>query len=271
MNADADPDESNGLARSARPGWGWSIATATLVVGIVAFFFPLAPFWTLWWLLALVLVLRLSPIGARWIETQRTALLADLVTHSAVVRHPRLVAVAVFVLPTLLAPGVIWDLSDPVDRWNGGALWAMAVFGFLVRTLVEELRRAGHRARWWITWLAATIAIGTAVLWGLPAHVRWDYCRPLLTDAVNRAVGDIDDGVRWCWDDAEVRVVDDEIRLYTDTIRDDGQPSDAGSGLVFSTDGSIVTAGGIRTLVDLGGGWYWFETGSPLRDYWFDG
>lgn len=258
------------------PGWGWSIASATLVVGLAAFFFPLAPFWTLLWLAALSLVLGLTPLGAKWVITQQSALLAD-VTHPALTRHPRLVAATVFVLPTLLVPGVAWDLSDPGQRWNGGALWAIAVFGFLVRTVVEELRAAGHRSRWWKPWLLITIVAGVMVLAGVPARARWAHCAPLLQAAVEAApsldrVDVSSEGTdRWCWTNADVRVVDGELRLYTGVDDAADAPVNAGEGIVFSPDGAIETAGGVRVLVALGDGWYWFETGSPVRNFWFDG
>lgn len=258
------------------PGWGWSLASATLVVGLAAFFFPLAPFWTLLWLAALSLVFGLTPLGAKWVITQQSALLAD-VTHPALTRHPRLVAAVVFVLPTLLVPGVAWDLSDPGQRWNGGALWAIAVFGFLVRTVVEELRAAGHRARWWKPWLAITIVAGVLVLAGAPARARWSHCAPLLRAAIEAAPSpemvdvSADSTDRWCWTDADVRVVDGEVRLYTDLDDAIDAPPNSGEGIVFSPDAAVESAGEVRVLVPLGDGWYWFETGSPVRDFWFDG
>lgn len=268
----ADP----ALRDTSHPGWGWSIASAALVVGLVAFFFPLAPFWSLFWLAGLTLVFALTPLGAKWVITQQSALLAE-VSHPVVTRHPRAVAVTVFVLPALLVPGVAWDLSDPGQLWNGGALWAIAVFGFLVRTVVEELRDSGHPARWWKPWLAVTIVAGTLALVGAPARLRWQHCAPLLRAAVDAAPSPDQVDVsaastdRWCWTDADVRVVDDQVRLYT--AFDDGAdaPPDAGEGMVFSPDRAIESAGDVRVLVDLGDGWYWFETGSPLRDFWFDG
>jgi uncharacterized membrane protein HdeD (DUF308 family) len=273
----SNPGSADTASRAeTHPGWGWSIASATLVVGLAAFFFPLAPFWTLLWLAALSLVFGLTPLGAKWVITQRSALLAD-VTHPALTRHPRLVAVVVFVLPTLLVPGVAWDLSDPGQRWNGGALWAIAVFGFLVRTVVEELRAAGHRARWWKPWLLITIVAGMLVLVGAPARARWAHCEPLLRAAVDAAPSleqvdvSTDATDRWCWTNADLRVVDGDLRLYTDIDDAADAPANAGEGIVFSPDRSVETAGGVRVLIGLGDGWYWFETGSPVRRFWFDG
>jgi hypothetical protein len=257
---------------SSRPGWGWAIASAALIVGLAAFFFPLAPFWTLLWLVALALVLALTPLGNSWVITQQSALLSEVGSHPFITRHPRLVAAAVFVLPMALAPGIAWDLSDPGQRWNGGALWAVAVFGFLVRTVVEELRRAGRPARWWKPWLALTLVLGGFVLVGGPARLRWAECDAAMTAA---ASGDRDFSAaatgRWCWDEAEVRDVDGTLRLYVGVDDSADAPPDAGTGLAYSPDGRIETAGGVRILIPLGDGWYWFETGSPVRRFWFDG
>lgn len=260
------------MTDSSRPGWGWAIASAALIVGLAAYFFPLAPFWTLLWLVTLVLLLRLTPLGHRWVITQQSALLSEVGTHPLITRHPRLVAVAVFALPVVLAPGIAWDLSDPGQRWNGGALWAMAVFGFIVRTVVEELRRSGRPARWWKPWLALTLALGGLVLVGGPARIRWAECDGPMTVA---ATTDLDFSReatgRWCWDGAEQRMVDGVLRLYVSTDDAPDAPPDSGEGLAFSPDGRITTSGGIRTLVPLGDGWYWFETGSPVHSFWFDG
>lgn len=245
---------------SHHPGWGWSIASASLVVGLVAFFFPLAPFWTLLWLAALTVLFGLTPLGERWVITQRSALLSDVVAHPSVSNHPRLVAAAVFIVPAVLVPGVAWDLSDPGQRWNGGALWGIAVFGFLVRSMVEELRSAGHRARWWFVWLALAIVLGGLMLVGAPGRIRWAYCESRMND-----------GGTLCWGDAARRVVGGDQRYYFDIDDSPGALPDAGEGLVYSPTRAIETAGVVRVLVPLGDGWYWFETGSPVRDFWFDG
>lgn len=260
------------MTPSRHPGWGWAIASAALIVGLVAFFFPLAPFWTLLWFTALVLLLGLTPLGERWVITQQSALLSEVGTHPFITRHPRLVAIGVFVLPALLSPGIAWDLSDAGQRWNGGALWAIAVFGFLVRTVVEELRRSGRPARWWTAWFAITLVLGGFMLVGGPARVRWSHCESVLTGAVTSTGGFSTDQLdRWCWPDADTRMVDGQLRLYTDTDDSPDAPVDSGSGLVYSPDAAIEHAGDVRVLVPLGDDWYWFETGSPVRDFWFDG
>ncbi|MFM7253267.1 MAG: hypothetical protein ACKO27_09420 [Ilumatobacteraceae bacterium] len=260
------------MTDDSRPGWGWAIASAALIVGLAAFFFPLAPFWTLLWLVALAVVLQLTPLGTRWVVTQQSALLSEVGTHPLITRHPRLVASAVFVLPAVLAPGIAWDLSDPGQRWNGGALWAMAVFGFLVRTAVEELRRTGHPARWWSSWLALTLVIGGFVLVGGPARARWAHCDAAMTAAARADLDFSADATgRWCWGDAVVRTVDGGLRLYVEVDDSPEAPADSGTGLAYSPDGTIETAAGIRALVPIGDGWYWFETGSPVRSFWFDG
>lgn len=262
------------MSDTRAPGWGWSLASATLVVGLVAFFFPLAPFWTLLWLVGLTALFALTPLGSRWVATQTAALLSDVAAHPVIGRHPRIVAVAVFVLPVVFTPGVAWDLSDPGQRWNGGALWAIAVLGVLVRSMVAELRSTGHRARWWQPWLVLTIVAGALMLVGLPARVRWAHCQPGLTAAVTGATTadevDISDD-RWCWSDAEVRIVAGDVRLYTEVDTSPTASPDAGEGIAYSPGRAIETAGSVRVLVPLGDGWYWFETGSPVRDFWFDG
>lgn len=273
-------------AAPPRPGWGWAIGSATLVVGFVAFFFPVAPFWAIVWWSALTALLGHTALGHRWVITERSGLLSEMAAHPWIARHPRLVTGAMFAAPALLVPGIVWDLSDAGQRWNGGALWAVAVFGFLARTGVEALRAAGHRARWWPLWVVLAVTIGGFVVVGGPARVRWAGCESALTAAVRTPARDDGDGVleandldlsagttrAWCWRDARVRIVDGEVRLYTAVGQATRSGVDApGEGLAYSPSGNILAAGGISRLVPLGDDWYWFETGTPLRNFWFDG
>ena len=94
----------------------------------------------------------------------------------------------------------------------------------------------------------------------------------MATVAAHQVVG-FDDAAagRWCWPDADARTVDGDLRLYTDVDDSPDAPADSGSGLVYSPTAAVEQAGNIRVLVPLGSDWYWFETGSPVRDFWFDG
>lgn len=252
-----------------RPSWWVCIASAAPVVGIMATLFPIAPLWTVAWFLGITLVLKFSPLGPRWLRFERSALLSGLVAHPAVLRHPRLTAFVAFAIPALLVSAVLVELSGPAYLWNAGVLWVSSLFGYLVWTVVVELRAAGHRVRWWNLWLAMTIITTVFILVGGPARTRWAYCKDQLTDAVEQGVPVSDSDVgRVCWPDATERVVDGQTRLYTSFYDEEGP--DAGEGLVYSPDGAIEMAGGLQLLIALPGGWYWFETGSPVHDFWLD-
>jgi len=256
-------------APTPRPGWGWSLASASLAVGFVAIFFPVAPFWCLVWLAIIALVLRLTPVGSRLVQRERSALLSGLAASPHVTERPRLVAVLAFLPVPIIAGSLAWDLSDPSDLWNGGILFVAAMFGFLVWTVVQELRGAGQPARWWAPWVVLTSLLGAFFLVGGPSRVRWAYCEDRLTRVV-AAGGDVTEANTGsaCWHDAVQREEDGQVRLYLEMGEPDGS---GGEGLVYSPDRSVEQAGGLRELIDLGGGWYWFETGSPVRSFWFDG
>ena len=262
----ADVVVDDGGAR--HPSWGVCIASAAPVVGLLSILFPLAPFWAIVWMLGIVLLLRFTPLGSRWLQTEKSALLSGFVAHPVILRHPRLTAVALFALPIVIVVAVMWQFSDPNYLWNGGVLWISSIFGYLAWTVAIELRAAGHQARWWNTWLTLMVLTTAFVVVGGPARARWAYCEDKLADAVTSGeqVTKANTG-RFCWWDAEQLVVDGQTRLYTDQ---DDQNAAEGEGLVYSPDGAIEKAGGIEVLIDLGEGWYWFETGSPVRNFWFD-
>jgi len=256
------------LAGRDRPGWGWSITSAAFIVGFAAIFFRVPPFWYLLWLGVLIVVIRLTPLGERTVQREQSALLAGLVPSQRITSRPLLTAVAAFLPLLVILPAFSWDLSDPADLWNGGILCPIAVFGLLTWTVVQELRATGHRARWWTAWVVLAVLVAGFFLVGGPARLRWNYCKDRLTTVV-AAGGEVtsDNTGALCWHDAEQRVVDGDIRLYTDAGDTDGNDA---AGLVYSPDGAVERSGDIRSLIDLGGGWYWFETGSLVRDFWFD-
>jgi hypothetical protein len=135
-------------------------------------------------------------------------------------------------------------------------------------SFAQHGRAIGRPIRWFRAWLVVCLAVGLFHTFGGPFHARWAYCESRLTDAVTTHSPIDSDSVGWlCWPDTNERVVDDETRLYFDG----GVNSTSGSGLVYSPDGTIEHAGGLKALRDLGDGWYWFETGSVLRNIWIDG
>lgn len=251
-----------------RPSWGLCIASAAPVVGLLSILFPLAPFWALMWMLVICLVLRFTPLGGRWLQTERLALVSGLVAHPAILRHPRLTGVALFAVPMVLVIAVVWQFSDPNYQWNGGVLWISSIFGYLAWTVAIELRAAGHQARWWRPWLTLMVITTVFVLVGGPARARWAYCDDKLSAAVQSGeqVTKANTG-RFCWWDADQQIVDGQVRLYTET--DDEHPGE-GEGLAYSPDGAIEMSGGLDLLIKLGDGWYWFETGTPVRNFWFE-
>jgi len=251
-----------------RPGVGWSLASAALVVGSGSLLFSIAPFWCLFWLVAITAGLRYTPIGAKVARREREALLGGLSRNGLVTRWPLATAAVAFLLPIAMLVGLSPDLSDPSDQWNGGILFVVAVIGFLTWLVVLELRVAGRRARWWGAWVTLACVVAGFMLVGGPARVRWAHCVDRLTTVVE-AGNDVTESNtgRFCWHDADQRTVDGQVRLYLD--RGDGSGEGA-SGLVYSPDGAVESAGDVRSLIDLGDGWFWFETGSLVRNFWFD-
>lgn len=264
-----DAERSPGtLHDSGQPGFGWSLASASLVVGSCSLLFSIAPFWCLFWLAAITAGLRYTPIGTKVAHRERDALLGGLSRQGVITRWPLATVIVAFLLPIALLAGLSWDISDPSDQWNGGILLVVAVIGFLTWLVVLELRASGHRARWWGAWLVLTCAVGGFMLVGGPARVRWAHCVDRLTTvaAAGNEVTTSNTG-SYCWHDADQVVVDGQVRLYIDL--GDGSGEGAG-GLVYSPDNAVESAGDIRSLIDLGDGWFWFETGSLVRDFWFD-
>ena len=262
-------DEVPTTSTAARPSWNWVIGSSALAVGLIAFFFPVAPLWTIIGLVIVALILRFTRVGARWVQDERSAMFTGLVNHPAMLRHHNLVAATLFILPLLVLPGVAWALSGPSVQWNGGAMWIVALFGFVVFAIAQEQRAAGMKARWWQAWVVFASVMAVFLVVGGPARLRWAYCESRLTRVVSRGDEVTEENTgRFCWHDVPQKVVDGQTRLYTEDGEGDSLD---GKGLVYSPDRAIELTGGIRLLIDLGDGWYWFETGTTVRSFWLDG
>ena len=247
------------VAAVARASWPASLAIGSFVVG-VAGVLDTAPFWAICCGLAAVLVVHFNlpdpmPRLLTWTHTD-----APRWTN-----HPRIVITVFFVLLPLSLTAA-WAAASPSQLWNPWALFYGLPVGLHV--FAFSLRRGGgsRPQRWWWIWLplASLVILFFAV--GGPFRARWAYCESRLTAAVSAGEPvEIHSTGRFCWHDAVERTVDGERRLYISGADEEGD----GEGLVHSPSGAIERAPGIEMLRSLGGGWYYFEEGSPEKGFWF--
>lgn len=176
----------------------------------------------------------------------------------------RAIIVLLFLAP-LIALSTAWGAATPRLLWS--PWWLVYGVGFGFFAYAFALRRGGGERpqRWWWAWLPLAILVVGFFAVGGPFRVRWAYCEARLTDAVVAGeVIEIANTGRFCWHDTEQLTVDGERRLYFGSVND-------ANGLVYSPAGAIEESDGIRLLRELGGGWYYFEEGSAVHDFWFDG
>jgi hypothetical protein len=239
--------------------WVSALAVGVFAVG-AAGLLGVAPLWSL---IAGVLITAAAwDTFPRWSPWLRRHLSAKV---TAMARRPRL-AVAIILIAPPLAISAAWDQAHPTTVWIPLALMVGPYVAFHVHAFAS---RDSDRptARWWWAWLplASILVVFFAV--GGPFRARWAYCQSRLTAAVTAGEPvEIANTGRFCWHDATERTVDGERRLYFGGA-DDGD----GSGLVYSPTGAIEQSAGLALLRDLGGGWYYFEEGSIVRGFWFDG
>lgn len=240
--------------------WPAALAIGTFTVGVVGVL-RFSPFWALVSGLASVFAVRSG------LPDPMPRLLAW--THTDTPRwtkHPRVAVAAFFIMPPL-ALTAAWAAAQPTTLWSP---WAL-IYGVAVGLHVYgyALHRGGgtRPRRWWWVWLSMASLVILFFAGGGPFRARWAYCESRLTAAVTADEPvDIPTTGRFCWHDAVERTVDGERRLYISGA-DDGD----GTGLVYSPAGEIEHSPGLELVRSLGGGWYYFEEGSAVKGFWFDG
>jgi hypothetical protein len=252
-----------------QPGrWTFAIAMGATAASLIAFVLQLAAVPTAIVFVAATALIRLDAptekLARRLIIRFETNVTDDADT---IERRPRVMLALFALFPIALAINA-WETAGPDDQWNTLAAAITAGGCWVGWSFAQHGRAIGRPIRWFPAWLVLCLAIGGFHTIGGPFHARWAVCESRLTDAVTAGRPIDKDSVGWlCWPDTHERVVDGQTRLYFDG----GLNSDTGAGLVYSPDAAIEREGGIRSLRDLGDGWYWFETGSVLRGIWFDG
>jgi hypothetical protein len=249
-----------------RAGWGISAGLAATTAGVAAVITNPA-------VTALVFISAASSI--------RRVAPADLShrlrrkffsTERSVVRWVE-PALCFAVLPAAMTAA--WGESGPNRMWSPWALLFTCCVAWWAWSIAQRCRDSGRRARWWPVWLVGAIVVGGFFVVGGPFRARWAYCQERLTQVV---VGGGSSGLsgtgRFCWHDARQRSVNGQTRFYA--IGGDVDPYDNhvdldGNGFVYSPDRSIEHQDGITALRVLGGGWYYFESGSVDDGFWLDG
>ena len=239
--------------------WGAALAIGVFVVGVIGAL-QIAPFWSLCWGVG-------AAITARFGLPDRSARLLALTAaeEPRSPTHRRPLVALIFLAPFIAVVGV-WDAATPAQLWYPWALvWGVG-FGFLVYAFAVRRGGGTHPQRWWWAWLPIAAVVVVFFAAGGPFRVRWAHCEPRLTAAIERGdpIERSNTG-RFCWHDAVEKTVDGQRRLY---LEDAGEGR--GAGFVYSPDGAVETAPGLQLLRKLGDGWYYFEEGSALRDFWFD-
>jgi len=251
------------------PGrWTIAIAVGATASSMIAFALQLAVIPTLIVLVVVTALVRLDAPTSRLAQRLIIRFESDVTDDAETIeRRPRLLLAMFALFPLALAINA-WQTAEPNDQWNTLAAAITAAGCWVGWSFAEHGRRSGRPIRWFPVWLSLCMAIGLFHTVGGPFRVRWAMCEQRLTDAVAARVDVSESSVgRFCWPEAHEREVDGLVRLYLEG----GITSESGEGLVHSPDGAIVRAPGLRVLRDLGGGWWWFQTGSVERSIWFDG
>ena len=268
MTADDTPTPDPALA-DLQPGrWTFAIAMGATAAALIAFALQLALVPAAIVLVAATALVRFdAPTGRlarRLIIRFETNVTDDADT---IERRPRVLMALFAIFPLILAINA-WETAGPDDQWNTLASAITAGGCWVGWSFAQHGRAIGRPIRWFPAWLVLCLAIGLFHTFGGPFHARWASCESRLTAAVTAGEPVDDRSVGWmCWPDTTQKTVEGQTRLYFDG----GVNSNSGSGLVYSPDGAIEHAGGLKALRDLGDGWYWFETGSVLRNIWIDG
>lgn len=264
------PDERrpSDPSKSFSARWSFALAAGATIAAISAVVLQLAVVPTALACAGATALIQLDAQAATLARRLVMRFETDVTEDASRIERRPWVTLALFCLFPLAMAFNAWISAEPDDQWNPLAA-AITAGGCWVGWAFAQQLRLSHRAsRWFPAWLTVALAVGIFYTVGGPFRVRWAVCESRLTAAVQRGEPIERDTVgRMCWYDATERDVDGERRLYFDG----GQLNANGTGLVYSPDRSIEQAGGIRVLRELGGGWYWFETGSVLRSIWFDG
>jgi hypothetical protein len=239
--------------------WGASLAIGVFVVGVIGAL-QIAPFWSLCWGAG-------AALAARFGLPDRSARLLALTVaeEPRPAKHQRLAVAGLFLAPLIALAGV-WDAATPAQLWYPWALvWGVG-FGFLVYAFAVRRGGGTRPQRWWWAWLPIAGIVVVFFAAGGPFRARWSYCESRLSAAVARdePIERSNTG-RFCWHDATDKTVDGQRRLYLE----DGTAG-SGTGFAYSPDRAIEQTPGLQLLRNLGNGWYYFEEGSALRDFWFD-
>ncbi|MDO8403157.1 MAG: hypothetical protein Q7T27_06640 [Pseudomonas sp.] len=251
-----------------RASWWFALAMGATVAAITAFLLQLAVVPTVLVLVATGLLVRLDAPTGRLARRLIIRFETDVTEDTdRLERRPRALVGLFALFPIALAINA-WQAAGPDDQWNTLSAAITAGGCWVGWSFAEHGRATGRPIRWFPYWLAISMAVGVFHTVGGPFHVRWAVCESRLTEAVQQGKPLSTSTTGWmCWPDSHPREVDGQQRLYLDG----GIVNDNGEGLVYSPDGAIERAGRIKALRDLGGGWYWFETGSTERSIWFDG